>query len=90
MGFLYNLLELIRSQENRINFARFVYILARLEPSKEAPKEVRERYNTFSQNMYKWIRLDKNCNNNLTKDGRQLKTAMNIYSYMRRDSEKNN
>ena len=89
MGFLYNLLELIRNQEDRINFARFVYILARLEPDKEALPEVRQRYNIFSQNMYKWVRLDKADSNKLTKDGRQLKTAMNIYSYIRRNNDKN-
>ena len=89
MGFLYNLLELIRNQEDRINFAS---IYTNLEPDKEALPalpEVRQRYNIFSQNMYKWVRLDKADSNKLTKDGRQLKTAMNIYSYIRRNNDKN-
>ena len=35
MNFLYNLLELIRNQDEKINFARVVYILSRLEPDKK-------------------------------------------------------
>lgn len=33
--FMYHLLELIRNQRERINFARYVYLLARMEPSAE-------------------------------------------------------
>ena len=75
INFLYNLLELIRNQDDRINFARIVYILSRLEPDKEAEKE---HYSRFSQNIYKWVKDG-------DKDIRQLKVAMNMYSYMRRD-----
>lgn len=78
INFLYNLLELIRNQDDRINFARIVYILSRLEPDKVAEKEEKEHYSRFSQNIYKWVKDG-------DKDIRQLKVAMNMYSYMRRD-----
>lgn len=78
INFLYNLLELIRNQDDKINFARIVYILSRLEPDKGAEKEVKEHYSRFSQNIYKWVKAG-------GKDIRQLKVAMNMYSYMRRD-----
>lgn len=78
INFLYNLLELIRNQDNKINFARIVYILSRLEPDKGAEKEEKEHYNRFSQNLYKWVKAG-------GRNIRQLKVAMNMYSYMRRD-----
>ena len=43
-----------------------------------AEKEVKEHYSRFSQNIYKWVKAG-------GKDIRQLKVAMNMYSYMRRD-----
>lgn len=74
MAFLYRLLELIREQKHdRINFARFVYLLSRLEPSQ---KEKQEVYHKFSRKMYQWIQSEKDC--------RQLKTAINLYVYMHR------
>lgn len=78
INFLYNLLELIRNQDDKINFARIVYILSRLEPDKGAEKEEKEHYNRFSQNLYKWVKAG-------GRNIRQLKVAMNMYSYMRRD-----
>ena len=77
MNFLYNLLELIRNQDEKINFARVVYILSRLEPDKKDQALEKEKYQKFSQNMYKWIR----------EAGTKYmgKDAMNMYSYMRRD-----
>lgn len=78
-AFLYNLLELIRYRHERINFARYVYILARLEPSSEASQEQKALYSRFSKNMYQWIKEEKAC--------RQLKTAMNLYAYITRESE---
>lgn len=56
-----------------------------------------QAYKSFADNMYKWVRLenkntDKNNINKLTFDGRQLKTAMNMYSYIvrERDNSDNN
>lgn len=88
-AFLYRLLELIRGQvdekedeskeKDPINFARYVYLLARLEPDKEAGDEQKLSYKKFSKKMYKWIESEDDC--------RQLKTAINMYVYMTRESE---
>lgn len=76
MSFLYRMLELIRQQKaDRINFARFVYLLSRLEPKNDGSKK--ESYRRFSQKMYQWIQSEQDC--------RQLKTAINLYAYMHRD-----
>ena len=79
-NFLYNLIELIRNREEKINFARYVYVLARMEPGKEASPEQQDLYKEFSNNMYKWIQNADDCN--------QLKTAMNIYAYLQRETNK--
>lgn len=79
-NFLYNLIELIRNREEKINFARYVYVLARMEPGKESSPEKQELYKEFSNNMYKWIQNADDCN--------QLKTAMNIYAYLQRETNK--
>lgn len=76
-NFLYHLLELIRNQKEKINFARYVYILSRLEPEKEAAPEQKEAYKEFSAKMYRWIKSEADC--------RQLKTAINLYAYLTRD-----
>lgn len=78
-NFLYNLLELIRNQDEKINFARYVYILSRLEPSDGATAEEKSDYKDFSKHMYEWIRDEKDC--------RELKTAMNLYEYLEREAE---
>lgn len=78
-AFLYRLLELIRGRQDKINFARYVYLLARLEPNKEAEPGQKQQYREFSQKMYGWINSEKDC--------RQLKTAINMYVYMTREEE---
>lgn len=75
MSFLYRMLELIRNQKEKINFARFIYLLSRLEPEEEGEKK--EAYQKFSRKMYVWIQNERDC--------RQLKTAINLYAYMHRD-----
>lgn len=77
--FLYNILELIRGQKEKINFARYVYLLARLEPDQDASTEQKELYQKFSRQMYQWIQNEKDC--------RQLKTAITIYAYLTREQE---
>lgn len=72
MSFLYHVLELIRNRKEKVNFTRFIYLLARLEPT-----DGKEEYKKFSEKMMKWIQSEKDC--------RQLKTAINLYSYMERD-----
>ncbi len=78
-NFLYHLLDLIRIREEKISFARYVYLLSRLEPEKEASSKEKENYRKFSTSMYKWIKDEKDC--------RQLKTAINLYAYLRREEE---
>lgn len=77
--FLYHLMELIRRQDERINFARYIYLLARLEPDQEATEKQKQLYREFSGQMYQWIQDEKDC--------RQLKTAITIYAYLTRETE---
>jgi len=80
MSFMYKLLELIRDRKNnKINFARYVYLLSRMEPKEDASILEKENYAEFSKKMYNWIKSDKDC--------RELITAMNIYSYIQRNNE---
>ena len=79
MSFMYRLLDLVRNQDERINFARFVYVLSRLEPGPDAPPEENTLYKHFAGKMTEWI--------NNTNDRRQLKTAMTLYSYLTRNEE---
>lgn len=79
MSFLYKLFELICNQSDRINFARYVYILSRLEPSRDAPPDIRERYKKFADHMIKWI--------GDAKDRKQLVTAIMLYVYLTRNKE---
>ena len=80
-------LELIRNQDqnlkqdkkNKIEFARFLYLLSRLEPKEEGTQK--EQYRRFAEKMYRWIQSEKDC--------RQLKTALNLYAYMHRERGEN-
>ena len=74
MSFLYRMMELVRGHEEKINFARMMYLLSRLEPTEEGTKK--EKYRQLSQKMYRWIQSDQDC--------RQLKTAINLYAYIHR------
>ncbi|MDE7307748.1 MAG: type III-A CRISPR-associated protein Cas10/Csm1 [Lachnospiraceae bacterium] len=76
-SFLYHLLELVRRQDDKINLARYIYLLARMEPQSNASQEEKEQYKIFSEKMYVWIKNEKDC--------RQLKTAITLYSYMIRE-----
>ena len=65
MSFLYRMLELIRNQnqnlkqdkKNKIEFARFLYLLSRLEPKEEGTQK--EQYRRFAEKMYRWIQSEK-------------------------------
>lgn len=81
-SFLYNLLELIRGGGDRIYFARYVYILSRLEPGKEATKEQKEAYREFASRMYQWYQGEHS-----DADRRHLKTAITLYAYLTRERE---
>lgn len=76
-SFLYHLLDLVRNQEEKINVARYVYLLARMEPGRKATKEQKENYKKFSRKMYEWRQEEK--------DRRQLKTAITLYAYTMRE-----
>lgn len=76
-SFIYHLLELIRQREDKINFARYVYLLSRMEPEDTAPVEVKKAYKEFSYKMYQWIKNEKDCI--------QLKTAITMYVYLTRE-----
>ena len=80
-SFLYHMLELIRKQDDKLNLARFAYLLARMEPNNLAAEEDKLKYKEFSKKMYKWIKDERDC--------RQLKTAITLYAYMIRDKEEN-
>lgn len=81
-NFLYNLLELIRGGSEKIYFARYVYILSRLEPGKEAGREQKEAYRAFASKMYEWYRGEES-----EADRRHLKTAITLYVYLTRERE---
>ncbi|MCM1047130.1 MAG: type III-A CRISPR-associated protein Cas10/Csm1 [Clostridiales bacterium] len=81
-NFMYNLLELIRNRGDKINFARYVYLLSRLEPDKDATPEQKDAYRKFSTRMYQWYQGE-----NAEADCRHLKTAMNLYVYLTREKE---
>ena len=81
-AFLYHLLDLIRNQEERINFARFVYLLSRMEPDERAGSEEREAYRVFSEKMFRWITEEQ--------DRAELKMAITIYAYLTRNDGEGN
>ncbi|MBQ9030231.1 MAG: type III-A CRISPR-associated protein Cas10/Csm1 [Parasporobacterium sp.] len=76
-SFLYHLLELIRNCDNKINFARYVYLLSRMEPDQKADPDEKKLFREFSKNMYDWIQNET--------DRRELKTAIYIYAYINRE-----
>ena len=76
-SFLYRLLELMRGCGEKINLARYAYLLARMQPGENAPAEQRALYQEFSRSMYEWMRDDAQC--------QQAITAIYIYVYTIRE-----
>jgi CRISPR-associated protein Csm1 len=77
-AFLYKLLEFLRkSGKEKINVARYAYLLARLEPRRESPHY--KAYLDFSGKMYNWIFDDR--------DKKQVITAIYLYVYLSRKKE---
>ena len=77
-SFLYRLLDLMRSRDEKINLARYAYLLARMEPGEKAPDESKKLYQDFSQKMYQWMLDEKAC--------KQAITALYIYVYTIRET----
>ena len=78
-SFMYKLLELLRDQSDRIYFARYIYLLSRMEPNEKAPAEEKQSYRQFMSNMVRWYQNEKDC--------RELRMAMMIYAYLNRETE---
>ena len=78
-NFLYNILSLIRKQEERINFARFIYLMSRMEPGQEAKQQQKDSYQEFSKAMIQWIQT--------AEDRKQMETAIIMYVYHIREKE---
>lgn len=79
MAFLYHLVELLRNSEEKINVARYVYLLSRMEPECKDGKEIRDRYRRFSKSMYEWSQEEQ--------DRKELITAIYLYVYLHRETE---
>lgn len=76
---LYNLLELFRNRDKKINIARMAYILARMEPSGKVSEEEKAVYKNFKEKVYDWMFSES--------DTKQMITAIYIYSYLIRKEE---
>ena len=76
---MYKMLGYIRNRGEKINLARFAYMLGRIEPDKKASDEKKLLYQEFSKKMYQWIKSEK--------DSKELITAIYIYVYLRRNKE---
>ena len=75
---IYRLMDLIQlADEDKLNIARFAYVLARMQPKQDKDEQKRKVYEDFVSKMYQWI------NNN--EDKKQLATALNLLVYYLRD-----
>lgn len=83
MSSIYKLMSYIRNLEDTINLARLAYMLGRMEPDKKAQDEIKELYRTFSKKLYGWV-----SGANREEDCRQLLTAIYLYVYLHRESER--
>lgn len=73
-AFLYQLLELLRqARQDRMNLARYAYLLARMEPTDKSKQKV---YRQFADRMYGW--------GISAIDRQQLITAIYLYVYTER------
>ncbi len=78
---LYNMLELIKQKNDgeRLNIARFAYLLARNRPTYDDDKL--KKHMELEHKLYNWIQNDK--------DRRELITAIYIYVYVNRGNDNN-
>ena len=75
---LYKMLELVKNGKEKLNIARFAYLLARMRPKDSAPAERKQAYEVLSERLYRWIKDEE--------DRRHLITAIYIYVYCNRGS----
>ena len=75
---LYRILGLLRQADDKINIARYAYMLARLAPEKKEDEEYKILYKSFSDNMYRWILNEQ--------ERKRLMLAILIYVYTNRES----
>ena len=73
---LYKMLELIRGSNDKLNVARYAYLLARLRPRDDAPESTKVEYAALSEKLFRWIKS--------TEDRNQLITAIYIFVYCNR------
>ena len=71
-------LIIVYKDEEKINLARYAYLLARMEPGEKALDESKKLYQEFSQKMYQWMLDEKAC--------KQAITALYIYVYTIRET----
>lgn len=77
---IYRLMDLIQlADEDKLNIARFAYVLARMQSKQDKDEQKRKVYEDFVSKMYQWI------NNN--EDKKQLATALNLLVYYLRDKK---
>lgn len=81
-AFLYHLVELMRNVDEKINLARFVYLLSRMEPDEKASEGAKRAYQVFSEQMYQWMQDDE--------ARRVCVAAMYLYVYLTREKENEN
>lgn len=86
-AFLYRILELFRDRNNKINFARLVYLLSRLEPQNKndcdfARQKQNDTYAKFAKNVYEWSKQEQDIS--------EFIVATYLYVYLTRNKEKNN
>lgn len=78
-NFLYNILELYRNRSEKINLARFAYLLTRMEPDRSASEAEQKWYQEFAKKMYRWRKNEK--------DSSQVIMAIYLYAYCIRERE---
>lgn len=77
---IYRLMDLIQlADEDKLNIARFAYVLARMQPKQDKDEQKRKVYEDFVSKMYQWI--------NSKEDKKQLATALNLLVYYLRDKK---
>lgn len=87
-AFLYNILELVRNdyeielddkkKKDKLNIARLVYLISRMEPDSVAKTEQREAYKQFAARLYNWSTGSVN-------DKQELIIAIYLYVYLTRE-----